>query len=124
MSPGDAPSRYKIHLLETIEEFIGADEWVHEFLGAWLPAQKFRAFFAREDIVPFIDWFRADDKLGHIAKRAAGFFDDKMTVDDGASVEQIGRERLMFALGRITMNVAVAEQSLGRAVPGRGESDQ
>src|SRR5208282_148222 len=37
-----------------------------------------------------------------------------MPVDDAASVKQVRRERLMFALGGVAVNINIAEQSLNR----------
>src|SRR5271166_1715834 len=97
--------------LLAINEFHGTNIGMKILRSAWLLVQEFSALFAGENIVSFVDWLGADHKLRNIAQWTARFFNDKMTVHDGASVEEIGRQGGVTTLGGITLNVAVAEET-------------
>src|ERR1019366_610407 len=87
---------------------------MHEFPRVRLLAEELKPRFTGEDIVPLIDGLGADDKLRGAAQRPIRLFDDQVPVHHLPGVEQVRRERLMPALGRLAVNVIVAKQPLHR----------
>jgi hypothetical protein len=100
--------------IDNIDEFFGADVWVHEPCCSCFSTNEVGSFLDIEDVVSVVDRLRADHQLRYVGHWVADLFDHEMAIDQIARIEEIWRECLMLSLGRVAIDVVVTEKALFR----------